>query len=60
MQSFDTSNVEDVINNAIEICPDAIIVVKSTVPVGYTEQIKNKYKINKREMHYMIACIHQE
>lgn len=46
MQSFDTSNVEDVINKAIEICPDAIIVVKSTVPVGYTEQIKNKYKIN--------------
>lgn len=46
MQSFDTSNVEDVINKAIEICKDAIIVVKSTVPVGYTEQIKNKYKIN--------------
>ena len=46
MQSFDTSNVEDVINKAIEICPNAIIAVKSTVPVGYTEQIKNKYKIN--------------
>ena len=46
MQSFDTSNVEDVINKAIEICPNAIIVIKSTVPVGYTEQIKNKYKIN--------------
>lgn len=39
---FDTSAVEDVINMVMEYNPDAIIVIKSTIPVGYTEYIRKK------------------
>ena len=40
---FDTSSVEKVIDEAILINPDAVIVLKSTVPVGYTEMIKKQF-----------------
>ncbi len=41
---FDTSAVEIVIETVIEVNPNAIIVIKSTIPVGYTEQIREKYQ----------------
>lgn len=41
-QHFDTSAVEDVIKQATEINPAAIIVIKSTIPVGYTESVRRK------------------
>ncbi|MCD7992350.1 MAG: nucleotide sugar dehydrogenase [Clostridia bacterium] len=39
---FDTSAVENVIGLVMEYAPDAIIVIKSTIPVGYTNSIREK------------------
>lgn len=39
---FDTSAVEDVIAKVMQYNPDAIMVIKSTIPVGYTESIRQK------------------
>lgn len=41
---FDTSAVEEVIELVLKVNPNAIMVIKSTVPVGYTKSVREKYK----------------
>ena len=43
---FDTSAVEDAIEWTLKVNPDVLMVIKSTIPVGYTESVREKYGID--------------
>ena len=43
---FDTSAVEDAIENVLRVNPGALMVIKSTIPVGYTESVRERYGVD--------------
>jgi UDPglucose 6-dehydrogenase len=43
---FNTSSLEAVIQDVIDIIPSAVMIIKSTVPVGYTQSIKEKFNVD--------------
>ena len=44
---FDTSSVDSVVEDALKLNPEALIVIKSTVPVGYTKSLQEKFKTDR-------------
>ena len=44
---FDTSSVDSVVDDALKSNSEALVVIKSTIPVGHTKVLQNKYKTNR-------------
>ena len=47
MNTFDTNTLENIISDIVAKEPDATVVIKSTVPIGFTSEMRKKYKTNK-------------
>lgn len=46
-KNFDTNSVDTVIEEAIKLNPSALIVIKSTIPVGHTKSLQERFKTNR-------------
>ena len=44
---FDTSSVDSVVGDALELNPDALVVIKSTIPVGHTKSLQEKHNTDR-------------
>ena len=63
---FDTSSIEEEIKKILKCNPEAAIIIKSTVPVGYTKSLYDKFNVNKclfspeflREGHKILMLTH--
>ena len=44
---FDTNSVDSVVSDVLEINKDAVVVIKSTIPVGHTQLLQKKHKTNR-------------
>lgn len=45
---FDTSSVENAIEKVLLYQPQAVMVIKSTIPVGYVKHVREKYEVENR------------
>ncbi len=45
---FDTSHVEEVIDAVLAVNPEAVMIIKSTIPVGYTEDVRQRFSYRER------------
>ncbi len=52
---FNTKSIEYVIADVIKINPNATMIIKSTVPVGYTQSLKEKFKIENSELNIIFS-----
>ena len=52
---FDTTAVEDVIEKVLEVNPRAVMVIKSTIPVGYTESVREKFRRGEQSPNIIFA-----
>ena len=66
---FDTSSVDAVVSDALELNADALVVIKSTIPVGHTKSLKKRFRQTalfshlssyERVRHLRITSIHRE
>ena len=55
---FDTHHIEDVINLVLEVNPDAVMVIKSTIPVGYCRSLYVKYAQKFKEQGFCNRKLH--
>ena len=44
---FDTTSVDSVVSDALELNADAMVVIKSTIPVGHTKSLQEKHETNR-------------
>ena len=52
---FDTSAVEDVIGKVLQVNPNATMVIKSTIPVGYTASVREKFMVGNQKPNIIFA-----